>query len=133
MIRICTIEDSEWLIDLAVECYSQFDVESTFPEWLTPMWGRSDVVIVRGEESAALAYISHPFWQKDFDCELQFICSKKTRFGAIELLHCVKYINELRKNAGCARLYINSRLADLEPIALRVGAKLAGKSYVLED
>lgn len=133
MIRSCTKEDNEWLIDLAIECYSQFDVKSTFPRWLETMWGRSDVLVIRGEETAALAYISRPFWQKDTDCELQFICCKKTRFGAVELLHIVKHINSLRKSLGCARFYINSRLADLEPLAQRLGAKPAGKSWVLED
>src|SRR6202000_2879245 len=95
MIRLCTKDDIDWLLNLAVECYPEFDVESS-RKWLESIEGRKDIAIVRGEESAAMAYTTRPFWQKDLDCELQFICCRKNKFGAVELLHIVKYINDLR-------------------------------------
>ena len=133
MTWVATTDDIDWLLTLAKDCYPRFDVDSS-EKWLRAYCGKPGIIIVRGDHSAGLAVTHAPFWLGgEKECELQFVCSRQTRFGAVELLANLRHINELRKQQGCARMFINSRLADLEPFAKKLGARLIGKSYVLED
>lgn len=133
MIRFCTIHDLDWMMNIAEESYPfKINIEG-LRNWFTPVFDNPNVIIVRGEHAAAMAYISTPAWRFDEkDCELEYLCSRKSRFGAVELLRILRFINQLRKDKGCARFYINSRLEDLGPFAKRLGATLAGKGYVIE-
>lgn len=133
MIRLCTSEDIDWMMAIAEESYPfKINVDG-LRKWFIPRLGNPNMIVARGEHSAAMAYIHIPPWRFDeSDCELEYLCSRKSRFGAIELLKTLRFINSLRKERGCARFYINSRLADLEPIARRLGGRLAGKGYVIE-
>lgn len=134
MIRLCTSEDLDWMMSIAEEAYPfKINVDG-LRKWFIPRFNNPNVIIVKGDHSAAMAYIHIPPWRfEEKDCELEYLCSRRTRFGAVELLEVVRYINLLRKEAGCARFYINSRLKDLGPIASRLGGVLAGKGYVIEE
>ena len=134
MMRVCTTDDIDWLVATAVKCYPDFvDSKQEFIEWLNKIIDNPAMVIVRGEHSAAFSVISHPFFRKTPDCELMMLFSQTSTIGANEPLRLLKYTNDLRQQRGCGKFYLNSRLADIEPFALRLGAKPAGKSYVLED
>ena len=132
MIRICTKKDLSWLLQLAIDCYPPFDTNRAL-KWLESIESRDDIIVVRGEHSAALAFTEKTFWDEHPKCVIQFICSRKATFGAVEVLAVIKYINNLRKKAGCAKLRFSSSHTDLDILARRLKAKPAGKSYVMED
>ena len=131
-IRPCDKSDIEELLKLAIDCYPKFDVESS-RLWLTKNIENPDVFVAIGKYCAGLAFIAKPFYQPSkANFELEFVCSRKTRFGAIESLNLVRFFNDLRRSKGYDRMWVNSRLADLEPLILRLGGKVGGKSWILE-
>lgn len=130
MIRRATFSDVPWLLSLALDCYRDFDAMRA-RKWLEDNMENPKLIVLMGEASAAIAGICTPFWRNESDCEIEFIASRRTRFGAGEIMKILKEIDDLRKSKGCARLYFNSRLADIGPFAKRMGATLAGTSYVL--
>ena len=133
MIRLCTKDDIPWLMDIAVESYPKFDVDSS-TKWLIVNIGNPVVFIARGEQCAGLAFINTLFYQpKNPTFEVEFIVSRKTMFGAAEVLQLITFLNDLRKSKGYDRLYLNSRLADLSPFVKKLGGKEAGRSWIIED
>ena len=50
----------------------------------------------------------------------------------MEVLKLLEKLDELRKSKGIGPFHFNSRLADLEPFAKRMGARLNGKMFILE-
>lgn len=132
MIRPCVKEDFEWLIEIAVECYPEFDIQSS-RSWLQAALGNEGMFVVRGDESAALAMISKPFYMLYPIFTIQFVVSRKTRFGAGEVLNIIKYLNDLRKSKGYDKTWISSSLADLGPFIRKLGGKIGSTSWILED
>lgn len=131
MIRIAVSDDIPWILETAIAAYPPFNVEEA-GKWTVFNINNPKLIFVRGEVSFAVAMEQSIFWLPEKYCELQFLASRKARAGATELLNILKYINGLRKERGCGKMYLNSRLADLEPFAKRLGGRLIGKSYVLE-
>lgn len=133
MIRLCTASDIDDLINLAVECYPKFNVESSL-SWLKARISNPDIFIAKGDSCGGMAFINRTFYfPESTTFELEFICCRKTVFGAGECLKLIAFFNALRKERGYDKLYINSRLADLEPFIKRLGGKTGGKTWILED
>lgn len=131
MIRLCTKEDIEWLMEIAIDCYPEFNVQSS-RAWLEKNIENPDVFVARGDECAALAYISRTFYAPA-QFEVDFIVSRKTRFGAKEVLDLLAFLNSMRKAKQFNKTWINSRLADLWPFVRKLGGRVGGTSWVVED
>lgn len=138
IIRQCTADDIPWLLALSELAYRKTDYgdfnATAAKGWLVKYIDNPRVLCVRGKETAALAQVNPVFWKpEEKTCELQFLASTGTKNAAFELLKILEFINELRKKSGCATFWINSRIADLEPLAKRLGARLIAKSYLVEN
>ena len=133
MIRLCDASDIEDILQLAIQCYPSFEV-SDVREWFEKNIGNPDVFLIKGVNCCALCFISRPFYSaKSPTFELEFICGLDGRFGAPEIIKLISYCNDLRKEKGYDKMWINSRLTDLYPLVKRLGGRVGGQSWILED
>lgn len=132
----CTSADVEWLAALGDARYLGME-EGYEPKaarnWLRQIIGHQDVLAVRGEASAAVAFIIRPSWAPGTRyCDLGMICAAPDNASVWEPLALLRALHARSKAAGCSRFYIHSSFANIGPLAKRLGGRALPASYVLE-
>jgi len=135
-IRPATAEDVPWLVETATAAYAGlvegFEVAGT-ERWIKACIADPDTVVIRGDATAGFAQVVRCPWSPT-RTEMDLIHLFGTQSGALpwEACQVVAALDVARKTLGCARMYVGSIYADLEPIARRLGGRRLGSLYALE-
>lgn len=133
MIRLAKREDIPAIIELAKECFPEFDTGSAL-EWLSARIDFPNFFIAIGDDAAALAYISAPFWEPNSPKFLiDFVACRRSRFGAANVLNVLKFLNDLRKSNGYDKTYVRAALADMDPFIKKLGGQIFSQTWVIGD
>lgn len=136
-IRRATADDAPWLVETADRAYrglvEGFDALGT-ERWIRACIADPDTVVLRGEHTAAFAQVVRCPWSPTVtEMDLIHLFGHSPTALPWEACNLVAELNEVRKARGCARMYVGSIYADLEPIARRLGGRRLGSLYALED
>lgn len=135
MIRDCTIDDVPWMGRLAAMRYVGMEegyVPAAAEQWATRLIGQPDVIAVRGEHSAAMAFVVRPAWAPGTAyCDLGMIWSEPKQTPTFEPVRLLRAIDQRRRALGCSRFFLHSSFADLSPLARRIGAVQLAPSFVV--
>ena len=135
-VRPATVEDVPWLVETAATAYAGlvpgFDPAGA-ERWIRACLADPDTVVLRGEATAGFAQVVRCPWSPTHT-EMDLIHLYGQADGALpwEACNVVAALDEVRKERGCARMYVGSIYADLEPIARRLGGRRLGSLYALE-
>lgn len=137
MIRECTDADLPWLCAEAKKTFAPF-----YPDYFeqgTALWFNACIhsnqhIVMRGDGVAGVAQIITTPWDpKHRICDLLHLFGRSPPHAKMEALNVVSSISDRRRQLQCGKFYISSSHRDLAPICKRLGGRLLGSLYVIED
>ncbi len=131
MIRRATLDDLDFLIDLAASVYGDFN-EQNARLWICKTLEVPAAVIFRGEAGAVVATVNAPFYRPaEIRAFIVFIACQDPRLR--EGVRLCREVVNWGRTMGAQSLRFGSQTdCDLAPLAKRLGAKTESPSFVLE-
>lgn len=130
MIRIATLEDLDWLLDLARERYPYFE-EDGARTWLTNVLTNQDVLCIRGEYGALVACAHVLMWNpKKPQVHMVFVVARPNR--AFEGYRMLEIMVQWARSLGASAHFGEETGIDLAPYARRLGAAMDRPSWRVE-
>ena len=133
-VRLATVDDLDWLVDLAVICHPTVNVvPNSTRKWFETLMLSQNTIAVRGDHSAAFGIISVVPWNGvELLCELAHLFSDPSSVSPMEPVRLLRFIQEVSQMRGCKQFFIVSTAADLTPFAEKIGAKRVGSIHVVD-
>lgn len=137
VIRPCTLDDLGWLLAMALAAYPSgtFNLDDGRDYLMALLKTEAKGTIsARGDHSAAFAFVLRTPWKPDvLIADLSLAFSARAKTAPLEIVSVIRFLAKRAfDECGCDRFYITSDIADLTPVAKRLGARRAGMVYVLE-
>lgn len=134
MIRRATLEDMDWLIDLAREKYGVENVneknDADIRTFLSGALSKPWVCVARGDFGAGMMTVTRPFYEKNPQGHLLFIVSRSNK--SMEGYKLARALTAWAFAQGASHVHVSSETAyDLAPFARRLGAVASRPSYVI--
>lgn len=132
MIRAATLDDSEWIIDVAKEVCDPFDIDGT-RTWFQMLAQacNPDVLFIRGDFGALIATCQRTFFSPDQPTvHLVFAVSRPNR--GFEGFRMMEVMVQWGRSLGASVHFGSQCGLDMEPIAKRLGAVMDEPSWVVK-
>lgn len=129
LIRHCTLEDVDFLIDVGRACYPPFD-EDAIRKWLESLFTNPSAMMLRSENGACIASITRLIYRDRPMCYFVFLCARPNK--TLEGYRLLKSMVECARERGASQVHIGSETGfDFAPFAKRLGWEVENPTYVL--